>query len=260
MSSWVAYRDLAVTLTLREVVVRYKRSVLGVGWALVEPLINVVVYAVVFGVFLEGAAGGMPSYAMYAMMGVLPWIFLSSTLEQASSTLLQHATLIRKINFPREILVVAVVVSRLTTLLAGLVVALPIAFLSSGSALAWDKLWLLPVGIGALTLFVLGASCFLSAVQVLLDDVGFLVRFGMRLGFYACPIVYSVTQVPADWRALYELNPLVGILWCFQAIAAAPGAAPPAASIALGLSSSVVVAVGGLWTFRRLTPLVSDRV
>lgn len=253
--------DLAVALTIREIVVRYKRSVFGLGWALAEPLVNVAVYSVVFGRFL-GAWGEMPSYALYTMMGMLPWIFFSSSLEQSTLTLLEHAPLIRKVAFPRELLIVAVVVSRLTTLLAGILLALVLAALksASGTDFAWERAFMIPVGIVSLTLLSLGASLVLSALQVVLRDIAFLVRFALRLGFFACPIIYTVARVPSEWRGLYELNPLVGVLWCFQAMVAPAGIGPSAVSMVVGIGFSFAVAAAGWWAFRRLEPIVADRV
>src|SRR5688500_3959596 len=97
---FTAYRDLAFTLTWREITVRYKRSVAGVVWALAEPALNVAVYAVVFGAFL-GAGTGVHSYPLFALFGVLPWLFFSTTVDHATNTLLEHAPLVRKVKFPR---------------------------------------------------------------------------------------------------------------------------------------------------------------
>ena len=258
---WIAYRDLALTLISRELVIRYKRSALGLVWALAEPLFNVAVYSVVFGKIL-GAWVGIPSYALYTMMGMLPWVFLATSLEQSSSTLLEHAALIRKVQFPRELLVVAVVFSRLTTLLVGLALALALAGgkTTLGLALAWDQLWLLPVGLISLTLFTLGLCLATSALQVILRDVSFVIRFGLRLGFYACPVVYSLDRVPAAWDFAYQLNPLVGMLWCFQAVVAPVGSGPALYSLIGSLIASVVVAVFGWLCFKALQPAVADAI
>ena len=258
---WIAYRDLALTLISRELVVRYKRSALGLVWALAEPLFNVAVYSVIFGRIL-GAWTGIPSYALYIMMGMLPWVFLATSVEQSAGTLLEHAPLIRKVRFPRELLIVAVVVSRMTTLLVGLSLALLLAVgkTQRGLELAWDQLWLLPVGLLSLGLFTLGICLAASALQVILRDVSFVVRFALRLGFYACPIVYALDRVPAEWQAIYQWNPLVGMLWCFQAVVTPPSAAPALAPFLGSLIISVVVAGFGWLAFKLLQPAVADAI
>lgn len=251
-------RDLARTLITRELVVRYKRSVLGVGWGLVEPLANVAVYIIVFGVFLD-AGVGTDDYAVFALWGVLPWLFFSSTLDQATNTLLEHAPLLKKAAFPRELLVLAVVLSRATTLLLGATVAVVVT-LVRGVPFGIGAAGLLVCGIVLLTLLSGGIALVLSAIQVLLRDTAFLVRFVLRLGFYACPVVYPLSRVPADMREIYELNPLVPIFWCFQASAAPAAAQPSMQSIVVCVVVVVIASAGGLSLFHRMMPAVADRL
>lgn len=253
-----AYRDLAMTLIVRELVVRYKRSVLGILWALIEPLANVAVYVVVFGVFL-GAGTETRDYAVFALWGVLPWLFISSTLEQCTHTLLEHAPLLKKAAFPRELLIVAVVVSRLTTLLLGCAVAL-VFTLARGVPITAAHVGLLLTGIVALTAVAFGLGLALSALQVLLRDVGFLLRFALRLGFYACPIVYPLTRLPEALRPAYELNPLVSLLWCFQAASVPLEARPSTVAFAVATLGVFVAAFGGWRFFRSILPSVADRL
>lgn len=251
-----AYVDLAVTLIVREIVVRYKRSVLGLAWALIEPLANVAVYYVVFGVFMK-AAEHTPNYAMYTLCGLLPWLFLSSTLEQGAGVLLEHAPLLRKIAFPRELLVIAVVVSRLTTLLAGLVLVLIGGLVVDRPPRLEAVPWLL-LGLFDVVALVTGLSFAIAALQVLLRDTSFLVRFILKIGFYATPIVYTMRQVPDEFQVFFSLNPLVGVLWCFQALAT-PAAAPPAACLVATVGALLVLVLG--WgVFRALLNPVADRL
>ena len=253
------HRDLAQSLIWRELVVRYKRSVLGIAWALAEPIVVVSVYVAFFGGVLE-AGRGMTNYALFTLLGLLPWLCLSSTLEQASGTLLEHAPLMRKVYFPRELLVVAVVVSRFSTLGFGLALSAIVAALpwTSRGALALERLWLLPLATLSLAAITVGASLALASLQVVLRDVQFLIRFGLRLGFYVCPIVYPLTRVPERYRALYEVNPLVGILFGFQGWADPAVPSPTAVAFASAALCSLLMLVGGWWLFRQLEPTVSD--
>lgn len=259
MSAWTRYRELTKALVQRELTVRYKRSVFGVGWALGEPVIMVVVYVAVFGEVLD-ADRGLKNYLLFTLLGIAPWMFVSSALEQGSATLLEHAPLIRKIYFPREILVGAVVFSRLTTLLLSIGVAVAVAGVSvaRGAELDLARAPLLLAGLALLSMMTFGLSLALAALNVVLRDVGFLLRFALRIAFYASPIVYPLLRVPLSLRPLYELNPMVGLLFCFQAVAdpAVPWPGP------VGLVSAILcpplVCAFGVWLFRRLRSTVAD--
>lgn len=253
------HRDLALILGWREIVVRYKRSVLGIAWALAEPLVLVAVYVVVFGVVLD-AGRGLANYPLFALSGVLAWTFFSSTLEQCTYTLLEHGPLIKKSYFPREVLLFAVVFSRLTTLLAGLGLTLVAAAIaaSRGDPVAWSQLWTLPVGALSLTALATGAGMLLAALQVMLRDIAFLVRFGLRLLFYACPIVYPVLLVPSTLRPLYDLNPLVALLWLFQAPFTPSLPFPSATALASAALAALALPALSWALFRRLQWEVAD--
>lgn len=257
--SWHRYRDLAIALALRELTVRYKRSLFGIGWALAEPVAMVIVYVAIFGVVLD-ADRGLSNYPLFTLLGLAPWMFLSSTLEQASGTLLEHSPLIRKVYFPWQLLIGAVVFSRLTTLFLCLLLAVALAAIAvaNGGDVALSRLVLLPLGILLLTMMTFGVSLALAALNVVLRDVAFLVRFVLRVVFYACPIVYSLRLVPASVRPLYELNPLVGLLYFFQAAADRAVPTPGAVGLTSAVVAPMLALVGGAWLFRRLRAPVGD--
>jgi ABC-type polysaccharide/polyol phosphate export permease len=254
--------DLATTLVWRELLVRYKRSVFGVLWALIDPAFQVVVYLVVFGGVL-GAGRDLDGYAIFTAMGVLPWLFFSVGSEQSAGALVEHGSLIRKIAFPHEVLIVAALASRMTSLLLGLAVVLVVAaaaHLAGVNTPNWSALPWAAVGLVLLTAVTAGFGFAASALQVVFGDVLFLVRFGLRLGFYACPVVYPLSRVPDSVRPLYELNPLVAVVWCFQAFS---GENVPAPGI-IGWTSAIVGAalalVVGWAVFRRLKGTVAELV
>ena len=251
--------DLAWVLIWRELTIRYKRSWLGVVWALAEPMMNVVVYVLIFG-FVMGARDTVESYPLFIVFGVLPWLFFSTTVDGASGALLEHAPLVRKIAFRRELLVIAVVVSRFTTLLLGLGLAFAWAVIwtARGALLHWESAPLVLLGCVLLVALTTGLSLGAAALQVILRDTGFLVRFALRLGFYACPIIYPVSRVPESLRGVYELNPLVGILGCFHAIAA--NGPPSTLALTSAVVGAAVVFVGGIALFRATQSTVSDLV
>jgi ABC-type polysaccharide/polyol phosphate export permease len=250
-----AHRDLGRILAWRELVVRYKRSALGIVWALGEPLVLVVVYTAVFG-YILGARTGLDSYVLFALFGVLPWTFFASTLEQSAIVLLEHAPIIKKAYFPRELLTLSVVLSRLTTLGLGLALGLIAAVLFAD--LDPSRLWALPVGVVVLAALTSGLGAVLGALQVLLRDVQFLTRFALRLLFFACPVVYPVARVPAEARPLYDLNPMVAVLWFFQT-AVEPTVPMPSTRAWLSLAVVLIlIPIGGWVLFRRLQWRVAD--
>ncbi len=247
---------IARALVWRELVVRYKRSVLGIGWALMEPLALVVIYTLVFG-YILGASKAVNGYPLFALFGVLAWTFLSSTIEQGATVLLEHAALLRKIAFRWELLVLAVVVSRATTCAIGIGFGLAVG-LFLGQDVVWANLPLVLVGFALLTALTTGLALVASAIQVLLRDTSFLARFALRLGFYLTPVAYPLNLVPDELRDLFLLNPLVGIMWCFQSFTSSDLAAPPTAALVLSAVVALVSLVGGIGLFARLRPLVAD--
>lgn len=259
VASLMRHRELISALARRELAVRYKRSILGIAWSLAEPLTVVAVYITVFG-YVLGADQGIANYTLFTLAGLAPWLFISSTLEQSASVLLDHAPLIRKTYFPREILVGAVVFSRLTTLGITLALALAVGVVQvmlSDAVVAWSRVPLMLGGALLLCGMAFGLALSVAALNVVLRDVLFLLRFALRLGFYACPIVYPVTRVPDIARTLYDLNPLVGILHLFQAVSD-PTLAPSTLAMTSSCVGAALSLVTGLVLFRRLEPTVAD--
>lgn len=254
----VGARALLRTLIWRELTVRYKRSALGMVWALAEPAVLVLLYVLVFG-HIFGAAARQENYPVFVLLGLMPWIFFASTLEQAAGVLLEHAPLLRKVRFPWETLVFAVAVSRLTTLLVGLALSLAVApALVPMQSLAWERLAYLPLGLAMLFTLTYGAALVVAALQTILRDVAFLVRFVLRLAFYACPIIYSLEMVPTGLQAAIAANPLAGILWCFQAASSRNLLHASSPALAASLATAAIAGLAGIALFRRLRPLVAD--
>jgi ABC-type polysaccharide/polyol phosphate export permease len=246
------HRELARALAWRELVVRYKRSIIGVGWAFADPVLNTLVYVLVFGTFLD-AGRQMAGYGVFVLVGVVVWTFVSMTIEQASGVLQEHAVLIRRVPFPHELLVFAVVVSRSMTLVISIVGAL--LFAAAGFGGARLDVALLPTLFGGIFLLVggaTGAACICAAVAVFFADTAYLLRISMRLAFYACPIVYPLTRVPAEWRDIYGLNPMTGLLWMVGRPMVTDLAYPGGAALVAAVVAPVVLCVVGIRVMRLL--------
>jgi ABC-2 type transport system permease protein len=223
-----ASKELIVNLTLRELRGKYKRSFLGWGWSLINPLLTVAIYWLVFGVFLDikapvGDPSGMTSFVFFLVCGLLPFTFFQNAVESAPEVLVSNGNLIKKVYFPREILVVAAVNALLTTFLIELAVLGVLLLLAGNMVLPWIPVLLLLIVVE--TLFCLGVALLLSMLNVYFRDVKHFTKIAMQLLFYATPIVYPIRFVPVTSeiagieipvRQIYELNPLVRMVSAYR--------------------------------------------
>jgi lipopolysaccharide transport system permease protein len=207
------HRDLLYTLAVHRIKVRYKQSVLGLAWAVVQPLATTLVLTVVFAYIVRVPTGGEP-YALLALAGLVPWTCFSNAINSATQSLVTHAQLVTKVYFPREIL-------PLTYVIAALVDCLVAALVLSGLFVWFGRPFTPRVGLAVTAMFVLltlvtGLSLLLSALQVRLRDVGVAIPIVLQLLLFATPVAYPLDTVPARLMTLYLLNPLVGVVENFR--------------------------------------------
>jgi len=211
-----AYRELFFVLAWRDVSVRYKQTVIGILWAFLRPLLTMVVFTVVF-----GKLAGLPSeagapYALLVFAGLLPWSLFSTSLADASNSLIGNANLISKVYFPRLIIPAAAIVTSLVDFVVSLVVLLGLMVWYQYVP-GWQLLFL-PVFTIMTALAAFGAGSYLSAMTTKYRDFRYIVPFALQLALYVSPVGFSATIVPAGWRTVFDLNPLVGIIdgfrWC----------------------------------------------
>ncbi|HEV8430593.1 MAG TPA: ABC transporter permease [Pyrinomonadaceae bacterium] len=249
------YRELLYFLTLRDIKVRYKQTLLGVSWVLLQPLLTTIVFTIFLGVLLQVPSEGTP-YVLFVYAGLLLWTFFSAAVISSSNSLVTSAHLITKVYFPRAILPVSAVGARLLDLaIAFLVLICLMAYYRVG--LTWAIL-LLPVLVALITLLAVGVGMVTSAINVKYRDVGVLIPVLLQLWMYASPVVYPASLVPTRWQRLYELNPLVGLIGNFRA--AALGG--PINWIALAWSVGIIVGllVYAAFLFRRMETHFADIV
>lgn len=234
------FRELFVFLAWRDLAVRYKQMTIGIAWALIRPLITMVIFTLVFG-RLAGleSPGGVP-FALLVMAGLLPWQFFAAVMAEGSASLLTNAHLITKVYFPRLI----VPASSVAVALADLLVA--------GGLLTGMMLWyrhtppwqivLLPVFLALGMAAALGVGFWLSALTVKYRDFRFVVPFMVQFGLYVTPVGYSTASVPEEYRPLFALNPLVGVIegfrWCLLGVGEVGGWVLP---ISTGVSAGLLV-------------------
>jgi ABC-type polysaccharide/polyol phosphate export permease len=216
-------RDLLVNLTLRELRGKYKRSVLGWSWSLLNPLATMVIFSLVFGRLLKieppKSPGGLKNYPAFLLCGLLAWNFLSNTMNGSMVALLGNAGLIKKVYFPREILVFATVLALDWSFLIEVGLLLVFLLILGNMVLPWIPAVL--VAMLLLTVFATGVGLILSVLNVYFRDLQYLVGIGLQLWFYATPIIYPISKVQdsslPDWaQTLYKTNPMVGFVDIFR--------------------------------------------
>ena len=250
------YRELVFFLAWRDIQVRYKQTVLGVAWVVLQPLLTTFVFTVIFGNLARMPSDNLP-YAVFAMAALVPWNFFAGAFARGGTSLVSSASLISKVYFPRLVIPIASVLAGLVDLAIALCVltALTLYYgFRPGAALLTLPFFLL-LALGA----ALGVGLWLSALNVQYRDVGYLIPFVAQLWFYATPIVYPLSLIPERWRAWMGLNPMVAVAEGFRW--AVLGKAPPSAGL-LALSAVVVAGllVSGALVFRRMEKTFADVV
>lgn len=211
-----AYRELFAILAWRDVAVQYKQTVVGVAWAVLRPLLTMIIFTVVFGRLAQLPSEGTAPYPIMVMAGMLPWFLLSTILSQASNSLVGNSNLISKVYFPRLIVPSASAVVALVDFAVTLVLLFGMMLLF-GFWPDW-RLVFLPMFVLLAVLSALGPALWLASLNVKYRDFRFVLPFVVQFGLYVSPVGFSSSVVPTEWRLLYSLNPAVGVIdgfrWC----------------------------------------------
>jgi lipopolysaccharide transport system permease protein len=210
------YRELFAILAWRDVAVQYKQTVIGAAWALVRPLLTMIIFTVVFGKLAKLPSEGTVPYPVLVMAGMLPWFLFSTILGNASSSLVSNANLIGKVYFPRLIVPVASAVVALVDF--GITLTLLFVMMLVFGVLPDWRILLLPFFIALAVLASLGPALVLASLNVKYRDFRFIIPFIVQFGMYLSPVGFSSSVVPEQWRLLYSMNPVVGVIdgfrWC----------------------------------------------
>jgi lipopolysaccharide transport system permease protein len=248
------YRELFLFLTWRDLLVRYKQTAVGVAWALIQPAMTTAVFCI-FGQILKLPTGGVPRPVLI-FAAQLPWQFFSSALSASSNSLVGSSNLISKIYFPRLIIPVSAIV---VSLVDFLISAVFLAALMAAYGLVPDaRVLALPLFLLGAFGAALGAGLWLTALNVKYRDFRFVLPFIIQFGLYVSPVAFTSNLVPARWRTLYELNPMVGIIDGFR-WTLLRGAAPlPWSSVAYSGTVVAALLVTGVWYFRKTEKTFAD--
>jgi lipopolysaccharide transport system permease protein len=249
-----AYRELLYFLVWRDIQVRYKQTVIGIGWALVQPLVTMLVFTVVFSKFAKIDSEGIP-YPVFAYSGLLPWNYFAGSLGRSINSVAGNTYLISKVYFPRLFLPFAGTVSGMIDVAASFMflIALMIWY---GISPTWG-IMLLPVFLLLAMMTALAIGLWLSALNVTYRDVGHMVPFLTQIWMFASPIAYPVSAVPEKWRLFYGLNPMVSVIEGFR-WALLGKAAPDFTMMALSATGVIACLVLGVMFFKRMERTFAD--
>jgi len=251
-----AYRELLYFLVWRDIKVRYKQTVLGAAWAVIQPFFTMVVFSLFFGSLAKMPSDGIP-YPIFAYTALVPWTFFANGLTQASNSLVGNSGLIKKVYFPRLAIPIAGVLSNLVDFaLAFVVLLLMMVYfkLWPTAAILWLPLLLLLAFVTAL-----GVGLWFSALNVEFRDVRYVVPFITQFWMFATPVAYPSSLLHEPWRTLYGLNPMAGVVEGFR-WALLGNASPPGPLIWVSAVASIVILVSGAFYFRRMERTFADVV
>ncbi len=248
-----AHRDLFLFMVGRDVKVRYKQTALGVAWAVLQPVLTMVVFTVIFGRLAKVPSDGMP-YPIFVFAGLLPWNFFNQAVTTSSNSLVGNAALITKVYFPRLVIPGAAVGAALVdfAISAAIMFAMAIYY---GVAISAGLLMLIPLVL-MITLFAAGVGMWMSALNVKFRDVRYALPFILQIWMYVTPIIYPVSFIPAHWRWLIALNPLSGIIQGFRC--AIFGYPFDWTGLAVSAALTVGVVIYAAFAFRRMEREFAD--
>jgi lipopolysaccharide transport system permease protein len=241
-------RELLWFLAWRDIRVRYKQTVLGAGWAVLQPFLQMVVFSVVFGTFLKVPTDNQIAYPIYSFSALVPWGLFGAILSGTAGSLIANAGILTKVFFPRLLIPLANVVARLVDFCVAFVILVGM-ILVFGIAITPNIVWI-PVFLLLLIVCALGFGLWLSALNMYIRDIQMLVPFLVTLWEFASPVVYSPIAVPAAWKFVYALNPMAGVLigfrWCLL------GTNPPGPEIWASIIVTLVIFLSGVTVFQRV--------
>lgn len=250
------FRELLYFLVWRNIKIRYKQTVIGVAWALVQPAALGVVFSYFFGRYANLPSDGLP-HPVFFMCTVLPWTYIAATLLATTSSLVDHQHLITKVYFPRILLPLSVVFVGLVDFAVALI-GLVIVFVVYGIPVSSDA-WMAPVAMGMALIATFGAGLWLAAANTYYRDVRYAVPFLIQLLMFASPVVYPASVVPSTWRTIYGLNPVSGVLETFRWALTGAGERPGWHLVG-SAAVSVLFLVSGLMFFRSVEASLTDVV
>ena len=248
------YRELLIFYAIRDIKVRYKQTLLGAAWAILQPVMTMVVFSIFFGKLAGVPSDGMP-YPVFVFCGLLPWQLFAFALTQSSNSLVQNAHVLTKVYFPRLILPFASVIAGLVDFAIAFVVLIGIMIyydIIPGSALIT-----LPFFVVLALAAALSVGLWLSALNVKYRDVRYTIQFLTQFWLFVTPVAYASSLVPSKWQAVYAINPMAGVVEGFR-WALLGKAAPPGTMLIVSVAATAILLAGGLFYFARMEKTFPD--
>lgn len=249
-------RELIYFLAWRDVLVRYKQTVIGIGWALVRPLLSMVIFAIVFGRIAKLPTEGSAPYTVLVSVAIIPAQFIFNALSASSNSLIMNPSLVERVYIPRLILPTSSIITSFIDFL--------VAFAALAGLLAWYDYWptwrfmFVPAfAVLALTISM-GFGLWFSALNVAYRDFRHIVPFAIQLGMYVSPVGFSSTVVPSSWRLLYSVNPAVGVIDGFRWSLLHGASSLYWPGVLMSLAVGGVFCLTGLWYFRKMENMFAD--
>lgn len=250
------YRDLFYFLVWRDIKTRYAQSILGIGWAVIQPLFSMVVFTIVFGNLANVSSDGVP-YAIFSYAALVPWTYFSASLTASSSSLVASSNLLTKVYFPRLIIPLAPVLSKLVDFAIAFVILLGMVVYFR--AVINGGIVFIPLLIILMMLTASGIGMWLTALAVQYRDISYALGFGVQLLMYAAPVVYPASNVPEQFRLWYGLFPMAGVIEGFRSALLSTNPMPWDL-IGVGTACATVLFLTGTMYFRRMETVFADVV
>jgi lipopolysaccharide transport system permease protein len=250
------YRDLFFFLVWRDIKTRYAQSIIGVGWAIIQPVFSMVIFTIVFGNLAKVSSDGVP-YAIFSYTGLVPWTYFSGSLTAATSSLISSKNLITKVYFPRLIVPIAPVLGKL--------IDFGIAMLILFGMMFWFRITpsvtmiALPLLIVLMMITATGLGMWLTALAVQYRDINYAMSFLVQLLMYAAPVVYPASSIPASYRIIYGINPMVGVIEGFRS-ALLSTTPMPWDFIGVGAIAALLIFLTGIIYYKRMERIFADVV
>jgi lipopolysaccharide transport system permease protein len=250
------YRELFTILAWRDIAVRYKQTLIGVAWALIRPLLTMVVFTVIFGRLAKLPSEGDAPYSVLVFAAMLPWQFFSTALSNCSESLIVNTNLLTKVYFPRLIVPAAAVITSFVDFL--------ISFVILAGLMVWYQWWptwrlvTLPLWVAISFAASMGAGLWLASLNVQYRDFRYVVPFLVQFGLYVSPVGFSSAIVPEQWQLLYSLNPMVGVIEGFRWAIIGKASAINPAGFWLSMGIVALLAITGVRQFRRMEKRFAD--
>ena len=247
------YRELFLFLAWRDILVRYKQTIFGILWAVLRPVLTMVVFTIVFSGIAKMPSGGVP-YPILVFAAMLPWQFFSSSFSEAGNSLIGNSSLLTKVYFPRIIVPTSSIIVALVDFIIAFVILVVLMF-AYGYAPSWAILTL-PLFVILAFFTAMGAGLYVAALNVKYRDFRYVIPFIVQFGLYISPVGFSTDVIPEKWRFLYSLNPMVGVIDGFRwAILGQP---LHMATFMFSVCISISLLVFGFWYFRKTEKTFAD--